>query len=194
MHRLISDFAFFYPILEKKDLHLRGEKIISCQKIISFIFHSVHSANDICCFASYKETKTMLVHITISELNFQTQYITCHVPYLNQNCSDGIIISPLLDLNFINIFRLSIFYVYLVGLVISRGGVFYQLLTRRCFKIPSPSSGSRIFVEKCTPGFGIFFHFRGLLGLVCKKFRHVGNVANLKHMTLCIIWSISTVS
>ena len=35
------------------------------------MFRSVHSANDTCGFACYIKTKAMLVHNTISELNFE---------------------------------------------------------------------------------------------------------------------------
>ena len=55
--------------------------------------------------------------------------------------------------------------------------------------MPSPSNGSRIFVENVYPVLD-FFNLGGLLGLVCERFRDVDNVANLKNV---IIRSISTV-
>ena len=50
--------------------YLWRQKIASCQKITSCYFHGAHSA-DICGFAYYAEIKTMLVHSTVSELNFE---------------------------------------------------------------------------------------------------------------------------
>ena len=74
------------------------------------------------------------------------------------------------------------------------GRVLYKYLTERCPQIPSPSTGSGIFVQNVY----LISEFSFILGLfwslVFEKFRHVGNVANLKNIKLCIFWSTSTVS
>ena len=61
-----------------------GSKIISCQKVTPWYFHSVHSADDISGFA-YKETKTMLVRNTISELNFEQNILPVMFHVLTKN-------------------------------------------------------------------------------------------------------------
>ena len=62
-----------------------GQKIISCQKITSCYFLSVHSDNDICGFACYIETKTMLVLNTVSELNFEHNILPVIFHILTKN-------------------------------------------------------------------------------------------------------------
>ena len=56
------------------------------------------------------------------------------------------------------------------------------------------STSSRIFVENEYPVSEFSVIFGCFESLVLDKFCHVGNVADLENMIICIIWSISTIS
>ena len=83
---VLSQTSLYLLILSsrKRNLRLWGQKMTSCQKITS-CYGSVHSANDICVFACKMETKTMLVHKTISELNFEHNILPIIFHILTKN-------------------------------------------------------------------------------------------------------------